>query len=178
MQTTPRNGRTPYDYLRPTSLWRVPMQRTVHRFLALFGFFLWSVTTSAADPSPKAEGFVPYELVGGWQFVNSNSGAKFGGEIKVKVNSLEKSGSMRAVVSYDGRQLNDSCGTRGIFSDEPVEAEVVKLQDEYRISFMAKCLRGQSPRLFSWTLVCTDAVCSQPTVLPHGKGVLTLTEKR
>lgn len=154
------------------------MQRTTHRFLALAGFFLWSVTASATDALPKVESFVPYELVGEWQFVNSNSGAKYGGDIKVKVNSLEKPGSMRAVISYDGRQLNDICGTRGIFSDEPVEAEVVKLQDEYRISFMAKCMRGQSPRLFSWTLVCTGTVCSQPTVLPHGKGVLTLTEKR
>jgi hypothetical protein len=154
------------------------MTVTFPRLLAVALLALLSLSVFADDQATSLAGFNPYELVGGWQFVNSNSGTKYGGEIKVKVNSLEKSGSMRGTISYDGRQLNDSCGTRGVFSDEPVEAEVIKLRDEYRISFMTKCSRGQSPRLFSWTLVCSGATCSQPTVLPHGKGVLTLTEKR
>ena len=141
-------------------------------FVLLPGF------VSADDQSASVRDFSPYELVGEWQFVNSRSGTKYGGDVKVKVNGIDKAGSMRGSISYDGRQLNDSCGTRGVFSDEPVDAEVIKSRDEYRISFMAKCARGQSPRLFSWTLVCSGAVCSQPTVLPHGTGVLSLTERR
>jgi hypothetical protein len=154
------------------------MQIFFYRFLATAVFILWSGSVLADDPPASVESFSPYELVGDWQFVNSNSGTKYGGDIRIKVTGLDKSGSMRGTISYDGRQLNDSCGTRGVFNDDPVEAEVVKLRDEYRISFMAKCFRGQSPRLFSWTLVCSGPICSQPTVLPHGKGALTLTEKR
>lgn len=154
------------------------MQITFHRIVTTAAFIVWSGAVLADDQPTSVESFSPYELAGDWQFVNSNSGTKYGGDIKVKVNGIDKSGSMRGMISYDGRQLNDSCGTRGVFSDEPVEAEVIKLKDEYRVTFMAKCSRGQSPRLFSWTLACSGAVCSQPTVLPHGRGVLTLTEKR
>ncbi|MCV2357625.1 hypothetical protein LNV08_01400 [Paucibacter sp. TC2R-5] len=131
-------------------------------------------TPSQAD----LENFKPYELVGDWIFLNSSSGTKYGGDVAVKIDKLDKLGTMRGMISYDGRQLNDACGTRGVLSDEPVAAEIIKSRDEYRISFMTKCLRGQSPRLFSWTLVCDTASCTQPTVLPHGRGVLTLTEKR
>lgn len=154
------------------------MHTTFRRVLATVPFILATASAVADDQSTKPESFRPYELVGDWQFVNTNSGTKYGGDIKLKVDSMDNSGAMRGVISYDGRQLNDVCGTRGVFSDEPVEAEILKSKDEYRISFMTKCLRGQSPRLVSWTLVCMGAVCSQPTVLQHGKGVLTLTEKR
>lgn len=133
---------------------------------------------SKADQPAKLENFSPYELVGNWQFVSSNSGTTYGGDIKVSVGSMDKSGAMRGMISYDGRQLNDACGTRGVFSDEPVDAEIIKSKGGYRISFMAKCLRGQSPRPFNWTLVCEGATCSRPTVEPHGRGALTLTEKR
>ncbi|MEJ8838081.1 hypothetical protein [Ramlibacter sp. AN1133] len=154
------------------------MHSTLRRVLAVVLAFLATAPAVADDQSTKSESFTPYELVGDWQFINTNSGTKFGGDIKIKVDRIDNSGAMRGLISYDGRQMNDVCGTRGVFSDEPVEAEIIKSKDEYRISFMTKCVRGQNPRLFSWTLVCSGAVCSQPTVLPHGKGVLTLTEKR
>ena len=154
------------------------MQITLPRISVAASLLLFAASAVADDPPANSENFSPYELVGDWQFMNSNSGTKYGGDIKVRVNRLDKPGTMRGTISYDGRQLNDVCGTRGVFSDEPVEAEIIKSNDEYRISFMAKCLRGQSPRLFSWTLVCESATCSQPTVAPNGRGVLTLTEKR
>lgn len=153
------------------------MKTTSFRVLATITFILLAASSVAEEEPNKPEGFSPYELVGGWQFVNSSSGNKYGGDIRVKVNSMDKPGVMRGMISYDGRQLNDVCGTRGVFSDEPVEAEVIKSKGEYSISFRAKCLWGESPRLFSWTLVCEGATCSQPTVLPHGRGALTLTEK-
>ena len=153
------------------------MQTYFSRFLAILMLLPLAVSVGAQESPAKAESFIPYELVGGWQFVN-NGGTKYSGDIKVKINSVDTTGAMRGMISYDGRQTNDVCGTRGVFSDEPVEAEIIKTKDEYKISFMTKCLRGVSPRLASWTLTCEGATCTQQDASTRVTGGKTLVEKR
>jgi hypothetical protein len=85
------------------------MQITLHRVLVTASLILSAASALADDPSADSENFSPYELVGDWQFVNSNSGKKYGGDIKVNVDRLDKPGAMRGTISYDCRQLNDVC---------------------------------------------------------------------
>ena len=146
------------------------------------GFMLLAaMSTAASYADEKIQGvdtFKPYKLVGGWKFVNSSTGRNYGGDIEVEVSRVDEKGIMHGRISYDGRQSNDRCGTKPLFTDTPVEAEIVKLNKEYRITFQANCQVGVSPRTFSWTLLCDDdGVCSFPTALPWGNGVTTLTEK-
>lgn len=93
--------------------------------------------------------FKPYKLLGDWQFVNTNSGVKFGGGIEVIIESIDQKGVMRGRISYDGRQTNDKCGTKPLFTDTPVEAEINKRESEYNVSFQLNCSAGKSPRVFS-----------------------------
>ena len=122
--------------------------------------------------------FKPYELVGDWNFVNSNTGVQFKGDVKVMLTSIDASGVMRGKVSYDGRQTNNACSTQGVFSDTPIDIEATKTSNEYRLVFSIKCVSGESPRRRDWTLVCENDVCVRPEVLPHGQGRLALREKR
>jgi hypothetical protein len=140
------------------------------------------VTTDAgivsAEEMPRSESFKPYKLVGDWKFDNSNSGRHYGGDIEVSINSINTKGIMHGLISYDGRQTNDQCGTKKLFADKPVEAEIIKGANEYRVTFQVECLKGESPRIVSWTLVCdSGGVCTRPEVQPWGRGVLTLTDK-
>ena len=153
------------------------LERHVHRNLLRIIIILMTGLCSAsysAEPSAQTEPFTPYRLVGGWSFVNSNTGTKYGGDAKVNIDSIGTSGLMHATVSYDGRQTNDICTTRGVFSDKPVEAEVEKTSQGYIVSFNIGCVKGQSPRLRSWTLTCNDGLCTEPEIEPWGKGMLTL----
>ena len=139
-----------------------------------------SAAISSADEKIQGpENFKPYKLVGGWKFVNSNTGANYGGDIELRINSVDDKGIMHGLISYDGRQTNDKCGTKPLFKDTPVEAEIIKSNKEYRITFQVPCPIGTSPKTFSLTFLCSDdGSCSYPTVLPWGKGVTTLTEER
>lgn len=153
------------------------MQLNFVRSLSCILLVLICAPARAQDANLKPEQFMPFELVGVWHFTNSH-GVKYGGDVRVKVASMNDTSVMRGVVSYDGRETNDKCGTRGIATDEPVSAEIRKSNDQYRISFNLKCLSGASPRPFNWILVCEGATCSQSTVAPNGAGAITLTEKR
>ena len=128
--------------------------------------------------SPRAlasDDVKPFQLVGEWTFTNSSTGQRFGGAVLVKALRAE-GGSFRGTVSYDGRQTNDGCSTRGFFSDEPVEAEIVKSQDSYRVFATLNCLRGETPRKHSFTFVCREGVCSQPLANSTGTGAIELRE--
>ena len=147
----------------------------------------WAVFVSAvavfpvvAQTAPQATpDFKPYKLVGGWQFTNSNTGAKYGGDIEVAIESVDQKGVMRGRISYDGRQTNDKCGTKPLFTDTPVEAEITKKETDYNVSFQVNCSTGKSPRVFSWKLVCgQDGSCSQPSESAWGKGTTSLKEVR
>jgi hypothetical protein len=86
---------------------------------------------------------------------------------------------MHGRISYDGRQTNDQCSTKPLFIDTPVEAEIIRVGKDYRISFSVNCLKGSSPRVMSWTLICDESgTCSQPIVQPWGKGAITLTTQK
>jgi len=127
-------------------------------------------------PAVSAADFRPYKLVGAWNFTNSNTGARYGGDVAVDIKSMESNGSMRGLLSYDGTQTNDRCSTKTLFSNDPVEAEVQKIDGGYRVWFALKCATGQNQ--FGWTLACKDGVCTLPQVLPHGKGETALREVR
>ncbi len=123
--------------------------------------------------------FQPYQLVGDWNFVNSNTGNKYGGNIEVDVKAMDSKGTMHGLISYDGRQTNDKCGTKPLFTDKPVEAEIVKSANDYRIAFQVNCSNGASPRLITWTLTCDDkGDCTEPEVAAWGRGRKLLREVR
>jgi hypothetical protein len=127
------------------------------------------------------QGFKPFKLTGNWKFVNSNTGVNYGGDIEVAIESVDPTGIMHGHISYDGRQTDDQCGTKPLFVDTPVEAEVMKRGNEYRVSYSVKCLKGESPRRRSLTVVCgEDGVCSSPKpfVLAWGTGMTVLKIKR
>ena len=150
----------------------------VKRFAARIGFGVaWILVASAClaqDATPPNEVFKPFKLVGAWKFLNANTGASYGGDVEVAIDSIDGKGVMHGLTSYDGRQTNDKCSTKILFTDKPVEAEISKTDNGYRITFEVGCSTGK--RILSWTLVCTEGrVCSQPTVLPWGKGMLILT---
>lgn len=133
----------------------------------------------AAQDAGKAADFKPFQLVGEWKFVNLNTGVNYGGAIEIDVNGIDGKGIMKGKISYDGRQTNDKCSTKTLFSDQPVEAEIIKANADYRVTFQVPCATGASPRIFSWTLVCdANGLCSQPTVLPHGKGATFVKERK
>lgn len=151
----------------------------VKRQIRLVGFSLIVMLSAVVSANEAtSEAFKPYSLVGNWHFTNANTGVKFGGDMKVQINTIDNSGVMRGQLSLDGRQTNDNCGTMGAFSDEPVEVEVTKAKGEYQMSFRLKCSKGESPRTYNWTFACDGVSCVRPTVLPHGKGAATLQEKR
>lgn len=131
----------------------------------------------AQDAASQANAFRPYELVGEWQFTNTN-GVRYRGDIKVAIASADPNGVMRGRVSYDGRQTNDKCTTRPVVTDAPVDAEVVRSDNGYRVTFQLTCLSGESPRPFQWVLGCESGVCTQTTVVPNGRGLITLRENR
>jgi hypothetical protein len=136
---------------------------------------LWCSTSIAQRP----DAFMPYKLVGGWQFQNEQTGVRYAGDIEVHVLSIDENGTMRGLISYDGRQSNDKCGTKALFTDVPVPAEIIKGDNEYRITFSTSCQVAPSPRTITWTLVCADdGVCSRPNVLPWGRGRTFLREQR
>lgn len=143
----------------------------------VFGTILgYSSLASAQEQKGSPDQFKPFKMSGEWTFVGSNSGRKYGGNASLDVKEIDGSGKMRGMVSFDGRQTNDNCSTRGVFSDEPVQAEVLKTPSGYLVSFMLNCLKGESPRSRTWELTCASGVCTRPEVLPHGNGVLTLKE--
>jgi hypothetical protein len=150
------------------------MNSTPLHQVASFLMSLLSAVASAGELTPASAAFKPFGLVGEWTFVSAESGRRYGGEIKVEVKTIDSVGVMRGSVSYDGRQTNDNCSTRGMFSDEPVDAEITKTNGGYQVSFTVKCSKGESPRLRRWGLTCENAVCTQPEILPHGKGAVTL----
>ena len=142
--------------------------------LAITGTKAVSQTDTGANKS-----FEPYKLVGDWDFINSNTGRKFGGNIEVSIKSMEANGTMHGLISYDGRQTNDNCGTKPLFTDTPVEAEITKSANDYRIAFQVNCSSGISPRLITWTFTCDDkGDCKQPEVLAWGRGRKLLREVR
>jgi hypothetical protein len=124
----------------------------------------------------SADQFKPFKMSGEWTFVSSNTGRKYGGDASLDVKEIDGGGKMRGIVSFDGRQTNDNCSTKGVFSDEPAQAEVLKTPSGYLVSFMLNCSRGESPRSRTWELTCESGVCTRPEVLPNGKGMLTLKE--
>jgi len=137
---------------------------------SLLGF----TSATAADSITPNDAFKPYKLVGGWDFTSASSGRKYSGDVWIEVNALAANGIMQGKVSFDGRQTNDNCSTRGVFNDDPVEAEIRKTSVGYDVSFMLKCLKGESPRSRQWTLTCEGDTCTRPEVLPNGKGMLTV----
>lgn len=145
--------------------------------LACLGLpFLATAQTAGTVPTPEA--FQPFRLVGEWHFTNSQTGRRFGGPVLVTVDSLEAGGAMRGTVSYDGRQTNDACSTRGLFKDEPVPAEITRTADGYLLSYSIPCARGASPRLRQVQLACGNGLCTRPEVQAWGRGELVLKEER
>jgi len=144
----------------------------------LFVATLSTLPTFADDSPQNPDGFKPYKLVGNWQFHSSNSGRDFGGDIEVAIISIDSTGIMHGKISYDGRQTNDQCSTKELFNDKPAEVEIIKTNNDYRITFQVNCKTGVTPRVISWTLRCEEATCSRPEVQAWGKGVTVLTEKR
>ena len=148
-------------------------------FLLALHFFLSPVQVAyASEVVGQSVAFKPYELVGDWNFVNSSTGTQFKGDVKITLTNVDSASVMRGKLSYDGRQTNDVCSTRGVFSDTPIDIEVTKTSNEYLMSFIIKCAAGESPRRRDWKLVCENDVCIRPEVLPHGQGRLSLREKR
>lgn len=143
-----------------------------------FLLFFALVTTSglARENTPKAS-FLPYELLGDWQFTNTN-GVRYRGDVRVSVESGGGDGAMHGRISYDGQQTNDKCTTKPLFTDLPVDVEAIKVDSGYRLAFQLKCLRSESPRAFNWTLTCENGVCVQATTTPNGRGLITLRESR
>lgn len=131
---------------------------------------------SAAQAQAPDE-FRPFKLVGDWKFQNARSGVNYRGDIEVSVSSRDPNGVMRGSISYDGRQTNEKCSTRGLVNDTPVPAEIVRSDDTYRITFRVPCSVGESPRDMSWTLTCKGGVCELPIIQPWGKGRTSLTVK-
>lgn len=105
-----------------------------------------------------------------------NSGRKYSGDVRIDVNTIAANGIMQGKVSLDGRQTNDYCSTRGVFNDDPVEAEIRKTSVGYDVAFMLKCLKGESPRARQWTLTCEGDTCTRPEVAPNGNGMLTVRQ--
>lgn len=146
---------------------------------AYIAALLCSPAVASAQASSQSEGFKPVKLVGEWQFQNRETGVKYGGEIAIDILRAGSTGAMQGLVSYDGRQTNDKCSTRGLLSDNPAEAEVVKTQLGYQVAFRLKCASGESPRQFKWNLSCgSDGVCSEPTTRPWGTGIISVREKK
>jgi hypothetical protein len=140
---------------------------------------LLSPGIASAQGAPHADGFKPVKLVGEWKFQNRETGVKYGGEIAIDILRTGGNGAMQGLLSYDGRQTNDKCSTRGLLSDTPVEAEVVKTQLGYQVTFRLNCASGESPRQFTWNLSCgSDGVCSEPTTRPWGVGIIAVGEKK
>lgn len=170
-------------HFRELFLYLTTRRITVKSFAAQYIFSLFAMLSAAMcfadDKMQKSEDFKPYKLAGDWKFVNSNTGVKYGGDVEVVINNMDSKGVLHGRISYDGRQTNDKCGTKALFTDKPVEAEIIKTNEGYRVTYEVPCSIGVSPRVFSRSLACTDhGICSQPEVLPWGKGVLSLTEKR
>lgn len=133
----------------------------------------------SAQASAPLESFKAVKLIGEWQFQNRETGVKYGGEITIEILRAASTGAMQGLVSYDGRQTNDKCSTRGLLSDTPAEAEVVNTQSGYQVAFRLKCASGESPRQFKWNLSCgSDGVCSEPTTRPWGTGIIYVREKK
>lgn len=86
---------------------------------------------ASAQGGANADSFNPMQLVGEWKFQNRETGVKYGGEIAIDIVRAGSNGAMQGLLSYDGRQTNDNCSTRGLMSDTPVEAEIVKTQLGY-----------------------------------------------
>ena len=147
------------------------MQTTAIIFAALLAC---SGIVSAQGQQPSSEVFRPFQMTGEWNFINDESGRKYSGDVILDVQAVDGAGKMRGTVSFDGRQTNDNCSTRGIFSDVPVAADISKITSGYNVTFALKCSKGDSPRTRVWELTCEKGVCTHPEVLPHGKGVLTL----
>ena len=153
------------------------MRSSIAGFALLCGS-LTGLPSMAQDATQAAE-FKPFQLVGGWEFLNANTGVKYGGAIEIAVNAVDSKGVMKGQISYDGRQTNDKCGTKTLFNDQPVEAEILKANANYRVTFQVPCTKGASPRIFSWTLACDgNGLCSQPTVVAHGRGTTFVKEKK
>lgn len=142
----------------------------------LVSCLLGCTSAIAADPTAANDAFKPFKLVGGWDFTSINSGRKYSGDVRIEVNTFAANGVMQGKVSFDGRQTNDNCSTRGVFNDDPVEADIRKTSVGYDVSFMLKCLKGESPRARQWTLACEGDTCTRPEVLPNGKGMLTVKQ--
>ena len=140
------------------------------------GLLLLTCTVVSAQES--AATFKPYALNGRWQFTNSQTRVTYGGDIKVQTKSINSTGVMRGVISYDGRQTNDNCSTRGVFSDTAVDADLTKTEKGYKISFKLSCVGGESPRAYDWTLLCKANASLQTTALAHGNSEISLTEQR
>jgi len=153
------------------------MKRTLTSVFAALITYAPFVASAQAGAQP--DGFKPVKLVGEWKFQNRETGVKYGGEIAIDILRAGGNGPMQGLLSYDGRQTNDKCSTRGLLSDTPVEAEIVKTQLGYQISFRLNCASGESPRQFTWNLSCgNDGVCSEPTSRPWGAGTITVGEKK
>ena len=135
------------------------------------------VASSQGGVQPAS--FKPLKLVGEWKFQNRETGVKYGGAIAIDLLNVLANGSIKSLVSYDGRQTNDKCSTRGLIADTPVDAEVVKTPLGYQVTFQLKCSIGESPRPFTWNLSCaSDGVCSEPTTRPWGTGAIAVSETK
>lgn len=129
----------------------------------------------AAEATPEA--FKPYRMVGAWTFRNHNTAQQFGGAIEVSVVSRDADRTLRGLLSWDGRQTNDRCGTRTSAGDKPVEAELMRTENSYQISFRVNCAKGENPRQFNWVLTCDGkGECSERTAQPWGEGSRFLRE--
>lgn len=150
---------------------------TIATFLSTYAAVFAQDTKTEVVTSVSMPTFKPFKLVGDWKFVN-NGGTNYGGEIEIAINSVDSKGIMHGQASYDGRQTNSICGTKLLFNDKPVDAEIIKITEGYQITFEYPCLQGTSPRTKILTLVCdANGVCSMPEILPHGKGMTVLTNK-
>jgi hypothetical protein len=117
-------------------------------------------------------------LKGEWAFQNTQTKVKYGGPFEVYSISEAAPGRYAVRVSYDGRETNDKCSTRGPLRDTPVEGVLSRSEGGYDLEFKLICPFGQSPRLFQYSLKCDAAgVCMQGTSRPWGEGFVRLVKQ-
>lgn len=83
--------------------------------------------------------------VGRWDFKNSQTGMKFGGDMKIvlkeKLPTPEQDIlTYKGKISFDGRETNDKCGTVGSFGgDTPVDVLWEQKGDDVILSYRVPC---------------------------------------
>jgi hypothetical protein len=139
--------------------------------------FLLASTLAGAQSAPEPE-FRPSTLAGEWKLEEFQTGIRHSGEVRIELQRREGH-VIQGLVSFDGRQTQYKCGTRGFASDTPVPAEIVKDATGYSVSFELRCTVGAPSRRFLWYLTCRpDGECRETAGFPWGPAVVTVREKK